>query len=75
MRAVKPWITLLREAVECPSLQIFKTCLDMALSNLVLFRSSPALSRKLEQIMSSGPFQPKLSLILQKQTLQVCIVV
>lgn len=56
------------------SLEIFRTYL--ALSNLILFRSSPALSRKLEQITSRSLFQPKLFLILwrQKQALQVCIV-
>lgn len=48
MRAVKPRIALPREAVEWPSVEISKTYLGMALSNLILFRSSPALSRKLE---------------------------
>lgn len=67
MRVVKPWIALPREAVECPSLQIFRTYLYTALSNLILFRRSLALSRKLEQIISRGPFQPKLLLALWKQ--------
>lgn len=61
------------ESLECPSLEIFKTYLDVALRNMFLFRSSPALSRKLEQIISRGLLQPRLFLILWKwkQALQV----
>lgn len=39
----------------------------MALSKLIFIRSSPALSRKLEWIISRGPFQPKFLLILWEQ--------
>ncbi|KFR10816.1 hypothetical protein N306_07590, partial [Opisthocomus hoazin] len=35
MRAVKHWLTLPREAVAAPSLEVFKARLDGALSNLV----------------------------------------
>ncbi|KFQ93851.1 hypothetical protein Y956_10760, partial [Nipponia nippon] len=35
MRAVRPWNRLPREAVDAPSLEVFKARLDGALSNLV----------------------------------------
>lgn len=35
MRVVKPWHSLPREAVECPSLEILKSPADMFLGNLL----------------------------------------
>lgn len=35
MRVVKCWHRLLREAVECPSLEMFKTGFDMGLGSLL----------------------------------------
>ncbi|KFP16752.1 hypothetical protein Z169_02357, partial [Egretta garzetta] len=35
VRVAKPWNGLPREAVDAPSLEVFKTRLDKALSNLV----------------------------------------
>ncbi|KFQ90723.1 hypothetical protein Y956_15858, partial [Nipponia nippon] len=35
MRVVRRWNSLLREAVDAPSLEVFKARLDGALSNLV----------------------------------------
>ncbi|KFR01599.1 hypothetical protein N306_14092, partial [Opisthocomus hoazin] len=35
MRVVRPWHRLPREAVDAPSLEVFKARLDGALSNLV----------------------------------------
>ena len=35
LRVMEPWPRLPREAVESPSLEIFKTCLDKVLYNLL----------------------------------------
>jgi len=51
------WHGLPREVVESPSLEIFKTQLDMAPSNM-LFVGDPALSRWLDEMISRGLFQP-----------------
>jgi len=40
MRAVRPWPRLPRGAVAAPSLAVFKTRLDGALSNLVWWKMS-----------------------------------
>lgn len=34
-RAVKPWNRMLREVVETPSLQVFKSCVDVTLGDVV----------------------------------------
>ena len=40
MRVVRHWHRLLREAVDAPSLEMFKAGLDEALSNLVWWKVS-----------------------------------
>ncbi|KAJ7395018.1 hypothetical protein BTVI_158943 [Pitangus sulphuratus] len=50
-----------REAVESSSLEIFKTHLDMSLSNL-LYGGDPALNRWLDERISKGLFQPPMIL-------------
>jgi len=40
MKVVRPWPRLPREAVDAPSLQVFKARLDGALSNLVWWKGS-----------------------------------
>ena len=51
------WHWLPREVVESPSLEILKTQLDMAPSNLLCV-GDPALSRWLDEMISRGLFQP-----------------
>lgn len=46
------WHRLSREIVESPSLEVFKSCLDMILGNL---------RGGLDQMISKGPFQPQVS--------------
>lgn len=51
------------EAVQSPSLEIFKAQQGKALNNLVIWFNlevSLALNEGLEQMMSGSPFQPKL---------------
>lgn len=58
MREVQHWNKLLREAVEIPSLEIFKPQLDKqtwAKYSEIL----PALSGSLDYVTSEDPFQPK----------------
>jgi len=55
MRVVKQWNRLPREAVDAPSLAVFKARLDGALSNLVWWKMSLPMAQGLEL----GPFQPK----------------
>jgi len=45
-----------REAVESPSLEIFKTCLDKVLYSLLW--GDPALAGGLDWVTHRGPFQP-----------------
>jgi len=40
MRVVRHWSRLSREAVDAPSLKVFKTRLDVALSNLIWWKVS-----------------------------------
>jgi len=55
-RVVRPWHGLPREAVGAPSLAVFKTKLDGALSNLVWWKVSLPMAEGLEL---DDPFQPK----------------
>ena len=49
------WNRLHREVVESPSLEIFKTCLDAYLCDLVW---GSCFGRGLDSMISGGPFQP-----------------
>lgn len=42
IRVVKYWNMLPREAVDAPSLEIFKVRLDVAMSNLILLKRCPS---------------------------------
>lgn len=53
-------VNLPREVMESSSLEIFKTQQDMALRNLVYLQRRPCFGQELDQIISRGPFQPKL---------------
>lgn len=55
VRVAEPWHRLPREAVESPSLKIFKTILDAFLRNLL---KGSSFSRRLDWMISRGPFQP-----------------
>ena len=55
-RTIKHWNRLLGEMVESPSLEIFKTQLDRGLDNL---NWGPAFNRRLDLMVSSISFQPK----------------
>jgi len=48
MRVVRPWHRLPREAVDTPSLAVFKARLDRALSNLVWWKVSLLMAGGLE---------------------------
>jgi len=48
MRVVRPWHRLPREAVDAPSLAVFKTRLDGILSNLVEWTMSLLMAGELE---------------------------
>ena len=54
LRVTEPWPRLPREAVESPSLEIFKTCLDAVLCSLLWVT---LLRQGLDQMTHSGPFQ------------------
>lgn len=56
-RAIKEWNRLLREMLESPLLEIFKTQLDRGLHNL---NWGPAFNRRLHHVLSSISFHPKL---------------
>lgn len=48
------------EALQSPSLAVFKACLDKALGSLGRSRWWPCLDRRLDQMTSRSSFQPKL---------------
>jgi len=56
---VRHWCRLPREAVDAPSLEVFKARLDGALSNLVQWKVSLPMAGGLELDDPQGPFQPK----------------
>jgi len=58
MRVVKHWHRLPREAVDPPSLAVFKARLDGALSNLVWWKMFLLTAGGLDLDDLSGPFQP-----------------
>ncbi|PKU40792.1 hypothetical protein llap_8903 [Limosa lapponica baueri] len=57
VRVVRHWNKLPREAVDAPSLEVFKARLDGALSNLVWWKVSLPRVGRLEPDDLSGPFQ------------------
>ncbi|PKU35204.1 hypothetical protein llap_14489 [Limosa lapponica baueri] len=59
MRVVRHWNRLSREAVDAYSLEVFRTRLDGALSNLVQWEVSLSMAGDLELDDPSGLFQPK----------------
>jgi len=59
IRVVKHWSRLPREAVDAPSLEMFKARLDGALSNLIQRKMSLLIAGGLGWMASKGPFQPK----------------
>jgi len=59
MRVVKHWHRLSRQAVDAPSLELFKARLDGALSTLVWWKGSLPMAGGLEPDDLYGPFQPK----------------
>jgi len=59
VRVVSQWHRLPREVVDAPSPEVFKARLDGALSNLVQWKVSLPMARRLEQDDLQGPFSPK----------------
>jgi len=59
VRVVKHWHRLPREAVNAPSLEVFKARLDGALSSLVWWKMSLLMAGGVEPDDLQGPFQPK----------------
>jgi len=59
VRVVRPWHRFPREAVDAPSLAVFKAGLDGALSNLLYRKVSLPTAGALECDDPSGPFQPQ----------------
>ena len=53
------WNRLPKEVVDAPSLEAFKTRLDVALGSLVSMPGDPAHSRGLKLDDHCGPFQPR----------------
>jgi len=59
MRVVRPWPRLPGEAVDAPSLEVFKVRLDGALSNLGWWKMSLPMAGGLDWMIFAGPFQLK----------------
>jgi len=55
LRVTEPWNRLPREVVESPSLEIFKTSLDVVLCSLLWVT---LLGQGLDWVTQRGPFQP-----------------
>jgi len=64
MRVVRHWHRLPREAVDAPSLEVFKTRLDGTLSILVWWKMSLLMAGGWNQMIFRVPFNPYHSLIL-----------
>ena len=64
MRVVRHWNRLPREAVDTPSLGVFKIRLDGALSTLVWWKMSLLMAWGLNQMIFKVPSNPYYSLIL-----------
>jgi len=62
--AVRHWHRLPREAVDAPSLAVFKARLDGALSNLVWWKVSLPMAGGLERGVCKVPSNPNHSVIL-----------
>ena len=57
MRVVRLWNRLPREAVDVPSLEVFKVGWDGALGNLIQRKMS--LPMQMHQVIFKSPFQPR----------------
>jgi len=64
MRVVKHWDRLPREAVDAPSLEVFKTRLDGALSNLGWWKMSLLMAGGWNQMIFKVSSNPNHSMIL-----------
>jgi len=64
MRVVRPWPTLLREAVAAPSLAVFKARLDGAWSSLVWWKMSLPMAGGLDLGVCKVSSNPNYSMIL-----------
>jgi len=62
-RVLRPWHRLLREAVDAPSLEVFKARLDRALSNLVQWKVSLAVAGGWNWMIYKVPSNPSCSTI------------
>jgi len=56
LRVTEHWNRLPSEVRKSPSLEIFKSCVDMVLVQPAL--GEPALAKRLDQMTHRGPFQP-----------------